>query len=170
MTTDLATRRPIRRIASADFALFPVWEWALGEEQSFGHDQSFVRPTSHEKVPLLDGGHFIVAGSAALNDGSDLPACIEVRVENGKVSFTPMFLLLPDRHLDFTGPETTRVLSQFARRLNTYAVSWTLAVSVGDSDSDKLPGARVQRSLPVRVGQLWMRLRVAASGSSIPAL
>lgn len=168
MTTDLATRRPIRRIASADFALFPVWEWALGEEQSFGHDQSFVRPTSQAKVPLLDGGHFIVAGSATLNDGNDLPACIEVRVENGKVSFTPMFLLLPDRHLDFSGPQTTRVLSQYARRLNTYAVSWALAVPVGDSD--KLPGARVRRSLLVRLGQWWMRLRVAASGSSVPAL
>ena len=168
MTNDLATRRPIRRIASADFALYPVWEWALGEEQSFGHDQSFVRPTSHARVPLLAGGHFIVAGSAMLNDGAELPACIEVRIEGSKASFTPMFLLLPDRHLDFTGAESTRVLSQYARRLNTYAVSWTLAVPVGDSD--KRPGARVQRSLPVRVGQLWMRLRVKASGNSIPAL
>ncbi len=169
MTTDLATRRPIRRIASADFSVYPVWEWALGEEQTFDHEQSFVRPTPHARVPMQAGGHYIVLGNAVLNDASELPACIEVLVAGGKVEFIPMFLLLPDRHLDFTGAEATRVLSQYARRLNTYAVSWTLAVPVGESDA--IHGAKVQRSLSVKAAQLWMRLRVAASGNhDVPAL
>ena len=168
MTTDLATRRPIRRITSADFSVYPVWEWALDEEQSFGHDQSFVRPTAHTSVPMMAGGHFIVAGTALLNNGSELPACIEVRIDGGKAAFTPMFLLLPDRHLDFAGPESARVLSQYARRLNTYAVRWSLAVPVGESH--EAPSERVQRSLPVRMSLFWMRLRVAASGSNLPAI
>lgn len=159
MTIDLHSRRSIRKIARGDFLAYPVWEWALNEEHTQGNGESFVRPTELVSLPLGPSRQFIVSATATLNDGSVLPACVEVSVRAKKVRIAPMFIFLQDRHLDFGGPETATVLSHYIKRADAYPVSWELAVPL-DGETAPPKGA-VRRSMMARLGQVWKRLRGA---------
>jgi hypothetical protein len=165
MTLDLDSRRSIRKIAREDFAAYPVWEWAINEEQAQGHGVSFVRPTSLASLPLDQARHYIVSATATLNDGSVLPACAEVSVRGKKVRIEPMFILLKERQLDFGGAETRTVLSHYIRQADARPVSWVLAVPL---DGETVPpGGVVRRSLSARLAQLWKRLSDAAHGKAL---
>jgi hypothetical protein len=165
MTIDLDSRRSIRKIARGDFAAYPVWEWALNEEHLNCQGESFVRPTELRSIPLGPVRQLIVSATATLNDGSVLPACVEVSVHAKKVQIAPMFIFLQDRHLDFGGTETATVLSHYIKRADAHPVSWELAVTL-DGDSAPPKGA-VQRSLGARLAQGWKRLSQAAQRKSV---
>lgn len=165
MTIDLQSRRSIRKIARGDFDAFPVWEWALNEEHTQGNGESFVRPTALASLPLGPVRQFIVSATATLNDGSVLPACVEVSVRAKKVQIAPMFIFLQDRHLDFGGAETATVLSLYTKRADAHPVRWQLAVPL-DGDAAP-PTGRVRRSIMARLRQAWKRLSGAAPRSSI---
>lgn len=159
MSTELATRRPIRKLSRADLATFPVWEWALGEEGIGDQDESFVRPTPFEVIPEGAFCQYIVAATATLRDGTQMSACAEVTTKGKKRHIAPMFVFLHDRHLDFTGHDTTRMLSRFTSELNNYPVRWQLAVPL---EGEARPRAgRVRRGLALRLLQFWMRTRLA---------
>ena len=164
MPIDSTARLPVRALRGADLSAFPVWEWALGEECSA--DAALLRPTAHAAVPLDADGQYIVAANALISQGQSYPACVEVRVDGGKARLTPMFLIVQNRHLDFTGDETTRVLNQCTRQLNCYPVSWQRAVPLGAATVPA--GRRVTRRYRVRLRQLWTRLRIA-TGNLKPA-
>lgn len=165
MTIDLQSRRSIRKIARGDFDAYPVWEWALNDEHTDGHGESFVRPTELGSIPLAPLRQLIVSATATLNDGSVLPACVEVSVRAKKVQIEPMFIFLQDRHLDFGGAETATVLSHYTKRADARPVSWELAVPL-DGDAAPLKGA-VRRSMLARLTQGWKRLSHAAQRKSI---
>jgi hypothetical protein len=165
MTIDLQARRSIRKIARGDFTAYPVWEWALNDEHTDGHGESFVRPTELASLPLGLARQFIVSATATLNDGSVLPACAEVSVRGKKVHVAPMFIFLQDRHLDFGGAETATVLSHYIKRADAHLVRWELAVTL-DGESTP-PSGKVRRSIIARLGQGWKRLSGAAQRSSI---
>ncbi|MFP5390040.1 MAG: hypothetical protein ACLGI6_00615 [Gammaproteobacteria bacterium] len=163
MCTDSAVRLPLRALRSRDLSSFPVWEWAVGEEHQ--QDASLLRPTAHACVPLDVDGQFIVAASATLNQGEQVPACVEVNVRRGKARMTPLFLIAQNRQLAFVGEDTTRVLNQYTRRLNSYAVAWQLAVALEGAAAPA--GRRVKRSLAARLQQGWLRLRIAAGAPGL---
>lgn len=165
MSIDLQSRRSIRKIARGDFVVFPVWEWALGEEHTQGNGESFVRPTALASVPLDAARQFIVGASATLNDGSVLPACVEVNVRANKVQVVPMFIFLQERHLDFGGAESACVLSLYTKRADAHPVRWELAVPV--DGSGVLLRGRVRRSLIARLRQGWERLSGRAPRHSV---
>lgn len=162
MTIDLATRRSIRQVSHADFAAYPIWEWAIDEENE-GRGESFVRPTSLDAVPMGADVHCIVAASTTLNDGTVLPSCLEVTMHKGKPQIAPMFVFLLDRHLDFAGVETTATLSRYTKRVNIYPVRWEMAVPfAGES---VLRSGKLRRRLLTRLAQWWQR--VAARGGRV---
>jgi hypothetical protein len=165
MTIDLQSRRSIRKIARGDFVAYPVWEWALNDEHTHGHGESFVRPTELGSIPLGPVRQLIVSASATLNDGSVLPACVEVSVRAKKVRIEPMFIFLQDRHLDFGGAETATVLSHYTKRADAHPVRWELAVPL-DGDTVPPKGA-VRRSMIARLAQGWKRLSGATRRDSI---
>ncbi|MES2319692.1 MAG: hypothetical protein V4631_19610 [Pseudomonadota bacterium] len=165
MPIDLDSRRSIRKIAREDFDAYPVWEWALNEEQTHGHGESFVRPTGLTSLSPLLASHYIVGATATLSDGSTLPACAEVSVRAKKLRIEPMFLFLQDRHLDFGGEETRTVLSHYLKRADARPVSWKLAVPL-DGEAAPPKGA-VRRSLAERLAQAWKRLGAAAHRKSV---
>lgn len=165
MTIDLQSRRSIRKIARGDFVAFPVWEWALNEEHTQGNGESFVRPTELGSIPLGPQRQLIVSATATLNDGSVLPACVELSVRAKKVRIAPMFIFLQDRHLDFGGAETATVLGLYTKRADAHPVSWELAVPLEGETAP--PTGSVRRSILARLGQVWKRLSGAAPRSSI---
>lgn len=165
MTIDLHSRRSIRKIARADFAAYPVWEWALNEELTHGNGVSFVRPTDLASLPLGPLRQFIVSANATLNDGSVLPACVEVSVRAKKVRIEPMFIFLQERHLDFGGAETATVLSHYTKRADAHPVRWELAVPLEGQATP--PSGAVRRSIFARLAQGWKRLCGASRRDSI---
>ena len=162
MTLDLATRRSIRKVTHADFAAYPVWEWAIDEE-NVGNGESFVRPTSLDSVPTGPDAHCIVSASTTLNDGTILPSCLEVTIRKGKPRIAPMFVFLLDRHLDFAGVETTAMLSRYTKRVNIYPVAWEMAVPLDGETT--LRRGKIRRTLRERLAQWWQRL--AARGGRV---
>lgn len=159
MIIDLATRRPFRKVTRADLQAFPVWEWAVNEEEIGGQGESFLRPTPHQAVPVGVAQQYIVAATAILNDGSRLSAVAEVAVHQNKVRAAPMFLFLKEHRLDFTAAETITMLSHFTKQPHTWPVRWELAVPVGAEG--KLRSGRVAHGFARRCALLWARLRGA---------
>ena len=167
MTIDLHTRRSIRKIARADFDAFPVWEWAINEDQSHGHEESFVRPTALGSLSLELVRQYIVSATVTLSDGSALPGCVEVSVRNGKPHMEPMFIFLQDRHLDFGGAETRTVLCHYTKNPDARPERWQLAVAF---DGESAPRQeQVRRSLLSRLAQRWKRVSLAAQRARVTA-
>ncbi|NHZ40431.1 MULTISPECIES: hypothetical protein [Massilia] len=165
MTPDLAIRRSIRKVSHADFAAYPIWEWAIDEEVNLGNGESFVRPTSLDAVPLDPLGHYIVAANTTLSDGVILPSCVEVSTRGKKQHVEPMFVFLLDRHLDFAGVETTALLSRYTKRVNIYPVRWEMAVPM--AGETRLRSGKVRRGLWERLAQFWARLRLGSGGQPL---
>jgi hypothetical protein len=165
MTIDLDSRRSIRKISCADFAAYPVWEWALGEGDPLGGGESYLRPTALDSIGADPARHYVVGATATLSEGSVLPACVEVSMRGNKRQLEPMFIFLQERHLDFGGSETKTVLSHYTRRPGTMPVRWTLAVPL--EGETILPSGMVRESLASRVSRLWKRVRLAAGGKRL---
>jgi hypothetical protein len=49
--TTLKTRKPIHRLTLSDLSAFPIWEYALDEEDVPGQDETWVRPLCDTAVP-----------------------------------------------------------------------------------------------------------------------
>ena len=161
MTIDLDSRRSIRKISRADFAAYPVWEWAIDEEESHDHEESYLRPTSLDSLPAGLSRHYVVSATATLSEGSVLPACAEVHVRPKKVQIEPMFIFLQERQLPFGGQETVTVLSHYTKQAGTRPVSWALAVPI---DGNAVPPTgQIRRGLLARLTQGFKR-RGLASG------
>ncbi len=167
MTIDLESRRSIRKISSADFAAYPVWEWALGEGDPLGNGESFLRPTSLDSIASDPARHYVVSATATLTEGSVLPACVEVSMRGNKRQLEPMFIFLQERHLAFGGSETHTVLSHYTRHPGTRPLRWTLAVPMAGETI--LRSGMVRESLGSRLARLWKRVRLAAAGKRVLA-
>lgn len=167
MTIDLDSRRSIRKISCADFAAYPVWEWALGEGDPLGGAESLLRPTALDSIAMDPDRHYVVSATATLDEGSVLPACVEVSMRGNKRQLEPMFIFLQDRHLDFGGSETKTVLSHYTKRPGTRPVRWTLAVPIAGETAP--PSGMVRESLASRMARLWLRVRMAAHGKGLLA-
>jgi hypothetical protein len=167
MHIDLDSRRSIRKVSCADFAAYPVWEWAINESDALGSGESFLRPTALESIAGDAARQYVVSASATLSEGSVLPACVEVSMRGNKRQLEPMFIFLQDRHLDFGGAETKTVLSHYTKRAGTRPLRWTLAVPFDGETS--LPSGMVRESMVSRVARLWKRVRLAAGGKRVLA-
>ncbi|HEY0064260.1 MAG TPA: hypothetical protein VGC21_19240 [Telluria sp.] len=155
MTTDLDSRRSIRTISRADFAGFPVWEWALNDEATLGQSVSFVRPVALDAIPLDEARQLVVAATFTLSNGTCLPGCVELDIRVRKVRAIPMFILLQDRHLALGDEQTLRTLAHFTKTADVRPVGWELAVPLS-GHSTPLCGS-IRRSLRSRIASLWRR-------------
>lgn len=120
--------KPYRKLNREDFDKFPVWEWILDENSNGIEDETWVRPMSLASVPKSEFAQYLVSANATLRDGSLVPACVEVTVCKNSVEFEPLFVFLLDRHLDFIGMETTRLLSRYTKYPDNRPVQWELRV------------------------------------------
>ena len=50
MTPTSATRKPVDRLTADDFTAFPVWEYAIDEEEIPGRDETWVRPAGRTRL------------------------------------------------------------------------------------------------------------------------
>ena len=157
MVSNFSTRKTVYQVTREDFAEYPVWEWAIGEEGSEGEDESFVRPTPLTSIPKRELAQFIVAASATLRSGSVMAACAEVTVKGDAITVTPMSIFLYDRHLDIVATETTRALSYLTQEADNYPAAWELNVPI-EGEAKPRQG-KVPRSMGLQLKAMWRRLK-----------
>ena len=76
MQTDLKTRKPVQLLGSADFAAFPIWEYADDEEGAKGRDETWVRPVDSATIPRHSYTH--AAADFTTASGQQLSGCVTV--------------------------------------------------------------------------------------------
>lgn len=153
--------KPAAKLNRQDLADHPVWQWLddVGAG-STDTDESFVRPAILETAPFAQ---YLVAATATLRDGSQLPACVAVTFDRRRVICAPEFVLMLDRQLPFVGNETERLLSRFTKTAANRPVRWRLARA--------LPGERqpregsVRRSLTYLIASFALRAALARMGA-----
>jgi hypothetical protein len=51
MVATLKTRTPIHRLTLGDLQMFPIWEYAVGEENAVGQGDTWLRPLKSLSIP-----------------------------------------------------------------------------------------------------------------------
>nr|WP_295768973.1 hypothetical protein [Rhodoferax sp.] len=165
MTSSLSTRKTVYQVTREDFAVYPIWEWAIGEDGAEGEDESFVRPTLLTSIPKREFGQFVVAANSKLRKGNLMPACAEVTVRGDIASVNPMSIFLNDRHLDIVAPETTRALSYLTQEVDNYPATWELNVPFEGEAIARY--GRVPRSMGLQLLAMWRRLKIVRQPSVV---
>ncbi|MDP9606476.1 UNVERIFIED_ORG: hypothetical protein J2W38_006296 [Variovorax paradoxus] len=85
MRPTIATRKPVDELTASDLEAFPVWEFALDEEEDAEEeqDETWVKPVATGEVPV---------------DGSSLSVAVVLRLANGLIYPGVMFC---DTHAGF---------------------------------------------------------------------
>ncbi|MDM0037488.1 hypothetical protein QTH89_13770 [Variovorax sp. J22G21] len=68
----IATRKPVDELSASDLEAFPVWEFAMDEEQVDEQDETWVKPVPAAEVPA-DGSSLSVAAALKLANGQVFP-------------------------------------------------------------------------------------------------
>ena len=165
MTSNLSTRKTVYQVNQEDFAAYPIWEWAIGEGEAEGEDESYVRPTLLASIPKREYAEFIVAARATLRRGSSMPACADVTVKGDAIAVAPMSIFLYDRHLDILATETTRALSYLTQEADNYPSAWELTVPV-EGESTPRHG-KVPRGMGLHLKAMWRRLKITRQTSPV---
>lgn len=80
----LQTRKPCNELKVSDFAVFPIWEFALDEEDVPGRDETWVRPINSKIVPK--GAYdLFVAATFTTASGRKLDGCLIVNTAGESV-------------------------------------------------------------------------------------
>jgi len=74
-------RKSIPDLSEADFAEFPVWEFALDEEGEEGQDETTVRPWLQPQPIDPSDGMFVVRAEFVLADGTPMPGYLTPPVQ-----------------------------------------------------------------------------------------
>lgn len=94
MTPTPATRKPVDRLTAADFSAFPVWEYAIDEEDIPGRDETWVRPVDRAR---LSRGLYsqLVLSSFKANRGNVFAGFMVVSTASPAPDVQPGALLTP---------------------------------------------------------------------------
>ena len=72
MQATIATRKPVDELTASDLEAFPVWEFAMDEEEVEEQDETWVKPVPTSEVPA-DGFSLSVAAVLKLANGRVYP-------------------------------------------------------------------------------------------------
>ncbi|CAN7235558.1 MULTISPECIES: hypothetical protein [unclassified Variovorax] len=75
MQATIATRKPVDELTASDLEAFPVWEFAMDEEEVEEQDETWVKPVPTSEVPA-DGFSLSVAAVLKLANGRVYPGVV----------------------------------------------------------------------------------------------
>lgn len=101
MQATTATRKPVDELTASDLEAFPVWEFAMDEEEDEEQDETWVKPMLAAEVPA-GGFSLSVAAALKLANGHVYPgvmfcdtdagldiAAVALLTTEGRVLFSP---------------------------------------------------------------------------------
>jgi hypothetical protein len=129
----LATRKPIDKLTPNDLVVFPIWEFASGEEQVEEQDETWVRPVD-AKVVRKGSYSLSVAADFRTASGLIIPGIVGVSTDDGVE--LDHGVLLHDGKYVFVQHGNAREKSKTARELGltakvVFPMSFTLRVRIG---------------------------------------
>jgi hypothetical protein len=129
----LKTRKPIDELTASDLSAFPIWEYALDEEETENQDETWVRPVD-AKVVRKGQWSLTVAAEFRTRTGTTFPGFIGVTTAEG-IEIYGAVLLAQAKYVvvDTSNAAERRAV---ARLLGTstkelFPLTYTLRVRVG---------------------------------------
>lgn len=104
MKVSLKTRKPVDQLVAGDLSAFPVWEYALDEEDVEGRDETWVRPVKTKVVPL---GQYslLVAADLKVASGRTFGGFVVVTTAEGSVEIIGGVILRESDYLPIPSPK-----------------------------------------------------------------
>src|SRR4051812_27335600 len=65
------TRKPVDKLTTADLEAFPIWEYAIDEEEVEGQDETWVGPVTAKRIPATAYSQ-VVAATFRTGSGDEL--------------------------------------------------------------------------------------------------
>jgi len=136
MTATFNSRKPIHKLRAGDFRAFPIWEYAIDEEDKPGRDETWVRPVKGHRV--RNGVYSqLVAAAFTARSGETLNGFMTVNTAGPKIEVLPGVIL---GRVGFRPiPTVSRKLA--IRRHNTWAIEVreALAKALRQQESSVFP-------------------------------
>ncbi|GFE81518.1 hypothetical protein GCM10011487_35180 [Steroidobacter agaridevorans] len=129
----LKTRKPIDELTASDLSVFPIWEYALDEEEAEDRDETWVRPVDAQVV--RKGQYSLtVAAEFRTRTGTTFPGFIGVTTAEGLEIYGAV--LLPEAKYVVVDPSNAADRRAAAKSLGTstkelFPLTYTLRVRVG---------------------------------------
>ena len=136
MKPNANTRKPVDELTAADLETYPLWEYALDEEDIPGQDETWVRPVDSEVIPK-DQYSQLVATDFTMSDGSKCLGFTVVTTAEQPVALTPAALLFNGKYCCLpllTRPdwdlELRDQLHELAESRDVFLISFSLRICV----------------------------------------
>jgi hypothetical protein len=136
MRATLNTRKPVHKLLIRDFRSFPIWEYAIDEENEPGRDETWVRPVRSKFVPKgvysqLVSARFTTASGKRLN------GFMTVNTAGGRVEVLSGVVLGQLRFRPI--PMVSRALAVKRRQKWAIQTRDELVAAIGQSEPTVLP-------------------------------
>lgn len=83
----MSKSKPVDELTIEDLRKYPIWEWAIDEEENVEQDETWVRPAETKNfTEELNGS--IVLGELAINNGDKYPMMCNLDIEDDEVSIS----------------------------------------------------------------------------------
>ncbi|MBT2638605.1 hypothetical protein [Bacillus sp. ISL-39] len=80
----MSKSKPVDELTIEDLREYPIWEWAIDEEENVEQDETWVRPAETKNfTEELNGS--IVLGELAINNGDKYPMMCNLDIEDEEV-------------------------------------------------------------------------------------
>ena len=111
MSPSLRTRKPVDQLKPEDLEAFPIWEFAIDEEESEEQDETWVRPVPGNVVApdlysLTVAADFRTASGEAISGAVDVTTAEEFEFGHGVLLHEGKYIFVPSA--EFTGAKTER--------------------------------------------------------------
>jgi hypothetical protein len=141
-TPTLATRKPIDAFTMRDLEVFPVWEYAIDDEDHHGQDETWVRPMDTRFVPrgrwsMLVSTTFALKSGGRLAGFSVVTTSKPLEIQAGALLLGGRYIVLPSVQLERPGrDDLVQMFASIGAALGrghsaVLSVQWALGVPIG---------------------------------------
>ena len=100
MNPSLRTRKPIDELQPEDLDAFPIWEFALDEEENEEQDETWVRPVPSKVIvpdqySLTVAAKFLTASGEAISGAVDVTTAEEFEFGHGALLCNGKYIFVP---------------------------------------------------------------------------
>jgi hypothetical protein len=107
--------KPVDELAESDLRAFPMWEYALDEEDKY--DETYVRPLELDAVPM-DSWSIQVAARYWLPSGEEFLGCVDVSTAEDPPRMLPQFIVVGNESVALPYPPPADALPEIGRGID----------------------------------------------------
>lgn len=114
MKPSLQTRKPINELNPEDLEAFPIWEFAIDEEENEEQDETWVRPVpgnviDSDEYSLSVAANFITASGKAISGAVDVTTADEFEFGHAFLLYDGSYIFVPSEKFSDANQERNAV-------------------------------------------------------------